>query len=233
MSNGFVRLKSASLSLGGGAGQLHSYLNVGVKVKNVAYAKDVRIHYREAGTWNDRPLAWRANYGNYDAFTLDPALDFGGNPFVEFAISFAANGATYWDNNDFANYSLTPFVTCLTGGSVMLNRAELVYGGTPGSSYVTGVRGETLVNNLSYNKSVGVRQSDNGWASYLDIPATFSRPAGEGGIAEQWVFGRDTSPAAFGRGEFAVYYQNLDTGAFYWDNNFGQNYDLRQRQQLE
>src|SRR3982750_3877518 len=125
MSNEFVRLKTASLSLAGGAGQLHSYLNVGVKVKNIAYSKDVRIRYREAGTWKDRPLAWESNQGNYDLFMLEPALDFGGNPFFEFAISFSVNGATYWDNNDFANYSLTPSATDLTGGNVTLNVVEL------------------------------------------------------------------------------------------------------------
>ncbi|WP_433380817.1 hypothetical protein ACQPZX_15985 [Actinoplanes sp. CA-142083] len=233
MGNGFVRLKMASLSLVGGAGQVHSYLNAWVKVRNVAYTKDVRIHYRELGAWKDRSLAWKLNQGNCDLFALDPALDFGGNPFVEFAISFSANGATYWDNNNLANYSLTPSVTGLTGGNVALNIAELVYGGTAGSSYVTGIGGEILVNNLSYNKSVGIRHSDNGWQSYLDIPASFSRQVGEGGILEKWIFGRNTSPAAFGRGEFAVYYRNLDTGMDYWDANFGQNYDIRQRHQWE
>ena len=44
MSYEFVRLKSASLSLVGGAGELHSHLNVSVKVKNVPYSKDVQIH---------------------------------------------------------------------------------------------------------------------------------------------------------------------------------------------
>jgi hypothetical protein len=233
MSNEFVRLKRASLSLAGGAGQLHSYLNIGVKVKNVAYSKDVRIHYREGGIWTDRALAWKVNQGNYDLFTLEPALDFGSNPFVEFAISFSADRATHWDDNNLANYSLTPSVSGLTGGNVTLNFVELVYGGTAGSSYVTGIRGEVYVNNLSYNKSVGIRYSDDGWLSHLDMPASFSGPVGESGVLEKWVFGRNTSPAAFGRGEFAVYYRDLDAGMSYWDNNFGQDYDVRQRQRLE
>jgi hypothetical protein len=233
MSDGFVRLKRASLSLAGGAGQLHSYLNVTVRVNNVAYAKDVRLHYREAGVWRDRPLVWQVNQGSYDLFALDPALDFGSNPFVDFAVSFSADGATHWDDNNHANYSLTPSVTDVTGGNVTLNFAELQLGGTPGSSYVTGLRGEMFVNNLSYHKRVGLRHSDNGWLSHLDIPASFSRRAGEGGVLERWTFGRNTSPEPFGRGEFAVYYQNLDTGVFFWDNNFGRNYDMRQHHRLD
>jgi hypothetical protein len=226
MSNGFVRVKSASIGLAGGAGQLHSYLNVWVKVKNVAYSKDVQIHYRDSGAWRDTSLTWKSNHGNYDLFALEPALDFGGNPFVEFAIRLAMGGATYWDNNNFANYSLTPYALALTGGNVTLNIARLIYGGTPGSSYITGIGGEMFVNNLSYNKNVGIRHSDNGWVSYLDIPASYNQPVGEGGSMERWVFGRDTSPRAFGRGQFAVYYQNRDTGQYFWDNNFGQSYDI-------
>src|SRR4051812_572678 len=97
MSDGTVRVKSASLDLVGGAGQLHSYLNVWVKVKNLTYFKDVQIHYREqyASAWRDASLSWKSNHGSYDLFALEPALDFGGNPFVEFAIKFSVSGATY------------------------------------------------------------------------------------------------------------------------------------------
>jgi hypothetical protein len=234
MSNGFVRLKSASLSLAGGAGQLHSYLNVWVKVKNIAYSKDVQIHYRGqfGSLWQNRSLTWKSNYGNYDLFALDPTLDFGGNPFVEFAISFASGGATYWDNNNSANYSLTPFATALTGdNNVILNSANLVFGGTPGSSYITGISGEIFVNNLFYHKNVGIRHSDNGWISYLDIGASYGQSLG--GSLERWLFGRNISPQAFGRGEFAVYCQNRETGQYFWDNNFDQNYDLRYQYTLE
>ena len=110
MSCEFVRLKSASLSLVGGFGELQSHHNVSVKVKSVAHSKDVQIHYRRQcdSVWQDRPLTWKGNFGNYDVFALEPALEFDFTPFVEFAIRFVAGSTTYWDNNSFANYSLVP-----------------------------------------------------------------------------------------------------------------------------
>lgn len=233
MSNGFVRLKSATLSLGGGAGQLLSYLNVWVRVKNVAQFKDVQIRYRGQydSAWQDRPLTWKSNYGNYDLFALEPALDFGGNPFVEFAISFASGGATFWDNNNSANYTLTPFATALTSDTVTLSSANLVFGGTPGAAYVTGIFGEILVNNQFYHKNVGIIHSNDGWMSYVDIAASYGQSLG--GSLERWRFGRNLSPQGFGFGEFAVYCQNKETGQYFWDNNLDQNYDIRHRYELQ
>jgi hypothetical protein len=126
----------------------------------------------------------------------------------------------HWDDNNGANYSLTPFSTALTGGNnVTLDSADLVFGGTPGASYVTGIFGEILLNNLSFHKNVGVRQSGDGWMSYLDISAGYSRSLG--GSLERWTFGRNITPQAFGRGEFAIYFQDRATGQEFWDNNFG------------
>ena len=90
---------------------MHSHLNVSVKVKNVPYSKDVQIHYRGQydSVWQDEPLIWKGNFGNYDVFTLEPALDFDATPFVEFAIRFVAGGTTYWDNNSFANVAVQPW----------------------------------------------------------------------------------------------------------------------------
>src|SRR5689334_1423215 len=135
MRHEFVRLKSASLALVDGAGESHSYLHVRVKVKNVAFSKDVHIHYRgqNDSAWQDRSLTWKGGFGNYDVFALEPTLDFGETPFVELAVKFVADGVTYWDNNNAANYSLTPSERAVTGGGVTLNFANLVFGGTPGS----------------------------------------------------------------------------------------------------
>ncbi len=233
MSNGFVALKNAFLDLGGGSGiPLQSRLNVWVKVKNIAYVKDVQVHYkaRFSSVWRDARLAWKDNYGNYDVFSLEPPPDFGTNPFVEFAIRYASGGETYWDNNNYANYSLSAAGRLTTGNNVMLNSASFFYGGTAGSSYITGIQGEVLVNNLSYHKRVGIRYSSDGWRSYEDMGASYNRSLG--GALESWMFGRDTSPSGFRPGEFAVYYQNGETGQYYWDNNFGQNYDIRFRHDL-
>lgn len=230
----FVRLKSASLSLVAGAGEVHSYLHVFVKVKNVAYSKDVHIRFRrqDAGVWQDEPLSWKGTFGNYDLFALEPTPDFGASPSVEFAIRFVAGDVEYWDNNGFSNYFLALSASAVTGGNVTLNFANLVFGGAPGASYVTGITGEILVNNISPRKNVGIRHSGAGWTSSADIAASYSQSVG-GGSMERWIFGQDLDPEAFGRGEFAVYCQNGETGQYFWDDNFAQNYDMRYRERLE
>jgi hypothetical protein len=220
MSNGFVKLKSAHIIFGGFASQ--TFLSASVKVKNVAYRKDVQIRFGTSGQWQDAPLTWIANYNNYDLFELQPA-PWVSYPSVEFAIRYTPDmGETYWDNNNFANYSPR---YALTGASnVILNSANLVYCGTAGSSYITGIQGEILVNNLSFHKRVGIRHSGDGFLSYVDIGASYNGSLG--GSLESWRFGRNTTPVSFGTGQFAVYYQNLETGQYYWDNNFGQNYSI-------
>src|SRR4051812_6193966 len=159
MSDEFVALKSAHIVFGGWASQ--TFLSASVKVKNVAYRKDVQIRFGTPGQWQDAPLTWMANYGNYDLFELQPA-PWVGYPSVEFAIRYTPDmGETYWDNNNFANYSPRYALTGVK--NVMLNTATLVYGGTAGSSYITGIQGEILVNNLSFHKRVGIRHSGDGF----------------------------------------------------------------------
>ena len=233
MSNGFVRLKLATLGLGSGGGQLVSSFNVWVRVRNVAYVKDVQLHFRQqfGGVWQDQPLTWKKTYGTYDLFALEPALNFQGNAFVEFAIRFVSGGTTYWDNNDNLNYTLTPTVPALTSDTGTLRSASLIFSGPAGSSRTAGISGEILVNNHFYHKNVGIRHSNDGWLSYMEVPASHQQSLA--GLVEHWRFVVNGPPQGFGRGEFAVFCQNSETGQFFWDNNFGQNYDLRQLYELQ
>src|ERR1044071_3344939 len=98
-----VRLKygeSETFSPGGGLTGVNVTKMI-AKVKNIGFAKDVALVYKQSdGSWAEKPLAWQKNFGNYDIFAR------GDNTFAttEFAIRFSIAGQTFWDNNNGGNY---------------------------------------------------------------------------------------------------------------------------------
>jgi hypothetical protein len=115
-----------------------------------------------------------------------------------------------------------------------LNTASARRGIEAGGGFVfttSWVEGEIYVKNLSFNKKVGIRLTTNGWGMSRDTDASFSGPVSvaEGlSQVERWTFktpefNLDTSTPDF---QFAIYHNNEDTGQWFWDNNFDQNYTL-------
>ncbi|KAK3760040.1 hypothetical protein RRG08_064711 [Elysia crispata] len=85
------------------------------------------------------------------------------------------------------------------------------------------ITGFVRVANISFHKSVRVRYTDNGWATFHDIAASYVQNSCDG-PTDRFSFSL-VAPAYFVPGhrlEFAVSY-NAE-GAEYWDNNSGQNY---------
>jgi hypothetical protein len=191
---------------------------VQAKVQNIEFEKTVNLHYRQFSDWSVAQLDWAANYGNYDVFTIAA-------PYTnEFALSYSVAGSTYWDNNSFRNYHVPNFNSAI-GGRVMLRRARIA----AFSSFQGNVSGTLYVENLSFNKSVGIRLLPEGQASWHDIGAQYVGVAREASVValgpvEQWDFGSPTFNVQ--RFSLAAYYNNLDSGEWYWDNNFGQNYSI-------
>jgi hypothetical protein len=228
-----IRLKyveSDSFSPGGGVTGVNN-TEITAKVKNIAFAKDVALHHEQSdGTWTEKTLIWQKNFAAYDVFALSD------NTFVttQFVIRYSVDGQTFWDNNDGANYHIDEIRPNTVGGNVILNKATARRGSQAGGGFVfttSWVEGAIFVKNLSFNKRVGIRLSANGWASFQDTDASF-----DGNVAvavglsqvEVWKFktpelNLDESQRAF---IFAVFYENLDTAEWFWDNNFGQDYAL-------
>ena len=81
-----------------------------VRVANIAYHKAVRVRFttNDWSTFHDIAASYmhQSNDGPTDrfAFTIVPPPDFGPGSKLQFAISFSANGAEYWDNNYNNNY---------------------------------------------------------------------------------------------------------------------------------
>lgn len=229
-----VRLKygeSETYTPGGGIGGVQ-ITKASAKVANIAFQKDVALHYRQSdGTWSERGLGWLDNFGDYDLF--------GGNfsdiVTSEFVVRYFVDGQTYWDNNGLANYHVGNVKPNVVGAlAVILNRATARRGSEAGGGFVfdtSWTEGEIYVQNQSFNKRVGIRLTANDWMSFHDSDASFSGTVSVAtGISdvEIWKFktpelNLDESTVRF---RFAVYYNNLDTGQWFWDNNFGHDYSL-------
>src|SRR5215469_3320477 len=103
MSESPVRLKyveSVNFSPGGGVTGVN-VTDVTVKVENIGFAKDVGfVCALSDGTWVEKTMKWQKWFGNYDLFS------FSDSSFVtnQFALRYTADGQTFWDNNNGANY---------------------------------------------------------------------------------------------------------------------------------
>ena len=229
--DGAVRLKLARREFFSGGGFSGTYTPIAVKVKNIAFTKNVTVLYTAYGsTWNAVNLAFSSYFGDYDIFsgTINEQV-------LQFALRYDVDGQTFFDNNSGQDYR---FVTNLgvVGGNVILNKAVSKQGVQAGGGFVfttSWLEGEILVNNLSFVKNVGIRLSADGGISWNDTLGFFAGSQDSDNIfvgtgAEVWRFKTPelnlvSNPPEF---RFAVFYRNGATGESFWDNNFGQDYKI-------
>jgi hypothetical protein len=222
-----VRLEYATAQEWSEGGASDEYSYVRVKVRNLSPVKDVRLHYLAGSGWRDADLEWEDSKSPaFDVFAAARA------PYAnEFAISYSVGGATYWDNNGAQNYQVANFGSVI-GGGVVLREVQLIYF----NAYLTGLTGKLYVQNLSYAKNVGIRYSIDGGKTWLDSGGNYASLADEGafnalGPVEQWNFSTPILNSA--DYIFAAYYNNLETGEWFWDNNFGENYEIAHQPEIE
>jgi len=181
-----------------------------IVVQNLAYEKQVSIWAQLGSGWEDIP----ANYiqslpGNLELWSA-PASDSEG----EFVAKYTVNGATYWDNNGWANY--------------IFPRAYDEFSALPGADYNVVLGNATLasgtlhvdigVKNLAYDKIVGIVFTTDDWHSVQTVYANYSHTMSSG--LQVWQM--DVSVGSATEAEFAIFYQV--SGSEYWDNNFWRNY---------
>lgn len=209
-----------------------------VKVKKIDLPKNVLFLYKKnEGSWAAEPLILEANYGDYDIYiTKDiPVTE-------EFAIQYTVDNISYWDNNNGNNYQLlVNRVNNTMGGNVILNKAIAKTDPQDGEEVEnkkTWLEGEIYVRRkVSYSKRVGIKISSDNGNTWKEVDANYEYPVTEGSYidvalgeleVELWTFKTPVynynSVAEFFK--LAVYYQNLETGEFYWDNNFDRDYKI-------
>ena len=224
-----VRLTLARREFFSGGGFTGTFTPVAAKVKNIAFSKDVAVHYTPDGaTWKDTPLNFTSHFGDHDIFSGEV-----NEQVLQFVIRYAVAGATFFDNNAGLDYHFASNLA-MVGGNVVLNRATAKRGSQAGGGFVfttSWLEGQILVNNRSFAKDVGVRLSVDNGHTFHDTHGFFAGSNADNGIfvgpgAEVWQFetpelNLDNSASEF---RFAVFYQDQATGEVFWDNNFGQDY---------
>ena len=223
-----VRLELARRGFFSGGGFSGSFADVTVKVRNIAFAKDVEVHFTPDNvTWKDFAVPHSFFAGDHDLFegTVNEQVE-------QLVIRYTANGETQYDNDFGRNYRLD-LALAAVGKNVVLHTATARRGTEAGGGFTvttSWLEGNILVNNLSFVKSVGVRMSADGGTTWNDTVALFAGqklPDGTFiGPAEVWRFKTPelNLNAASSVFQLAVFYQNGATGETFWDNNFEQDY---------
>lgn len=230
-----VRLKVAFNQNYAVSGMTFNWTTIAVKVQNLAFDKDVDLFFSHHGSasWQQAPLIFDGHYGNYDVFGSDSV-----GPVANidtFAIRYRAGGMEFWDNNGGSNYFIGTVFSGTVGGHVMLAEAEAFRKTESGGGFTfdTGwFEGEILVNNLAFHKRVGLVYSRDGGATWDEVEGSYAGPvkavAADVSGVERWSFKTpqlniDPSAANY---RFAVFFEVVDWGVTFWDNNFGQDYFL-------
>ena len=196
-----------------------------IRVKNLAFEKQVAIHHMSYdGTWVDIPAEFTRSLANGDEIwsaTYTSRNDLG----TAFCIKYTANGNTYWDNNNGANYNLE-----LNGGALLPEGTNVK--GWFSSLYTSSFNGNILVRNLAYTKDVTVVYSTDNWATTKTVKASYVGPRFYWGYAsvdspnalgiEYWTFSATLENAK----QISYCISYTVNGVTYWDNNFGGNYTL-------
>ncbi|MBU1694192.1 MAG: CBM21 domain-containing protein [Verrucomicrobia bacterium] len=205
------------------------------------------IHYQTSAgqPWQDAAMSLLGNYGTHSLYYVriqDASLRAAVKCNWFYAVSGMSFWATYWDNNEGADYRTCAWgsdpgtVAGDVGGHVGLqvcsnyvSSSTFRWNGRAFPLFWNTVSGNIVVENLSFAKNVGIRLTKDNWATFQDIPATYAYNMWVAGSAnvEVWKFNKKVSLLGLGSSfEFAVYYTDQATGITYWDNNFEQNYQV-------
>lgn len=191
-----------------------SKYTVYVKVNSKAQHKEVFLHY-----YNPNGSKWEEQEGSYvttlpdgtEIWKVTPAITYD----VLYAIKFVGDGQVYWDNNNGNNFTLKDVLGC---ANMKLRRIN-----TYSSLNKTTINVTAVVKNIAFQKVVGVRYTDDDWASYQNVELKYSAPI-EGTNSEIWTGTIEIDSSEKSSFHFCGYY--TVNGVTYWDNNFGANYNI-------
>lgn len=207
-------------------GQTQLSINYEVRVKNIAYNKQVFVRHQLAtGQWTNISLSysrnadagyeiWSGGYTEYNGFKMSN----------KFAVGYTVNGATYWDNNGGADYFLphNGGIILGKGYNVIVERVNINN---------TQLWVNINVRNLAYNKTVKVVYTKDNWATSQVIYARFlpTFTIGYSTVLSPNAAGFEYWQAIADVGstnnlKFFVEYQV--NGQSSYDNNWGYNYGI-------
>ncbi|SEL22167.1 Carbohydrate/starch-binding module (family 21) [Aquimarina amphilecti] len=201
-----------------------------VKVKNLAYQKEVAIHHQtNDGNWLDIPLSYEQSIGDDEEIWVGEVTPDYEIFNTDFVVKYTVNGEIYWDNNKGENYSML----VNAGGylspdkSVEVNKSFTRFAGTSFAINVNAKR------DYGATGTVEVVYTTDSWVTKNTVPLTYQRYFRVGYahyIMSPNQFDVDIYSTSIRVSEevqaieFAVIYKV--NGQEYWDNNYGNNYTL-------
>lgn len=207
-----------------GLGRMYGF----VAVKNLAYEKDVAVHWGQrqgAGPWRDTAATYvGALADGREVWTFEtPEVSYPPRLSAEFqfAVRYRVQGREYWDNRGGSDWRIA------TGARTVFP-ADVVLGASPcalrkANAWQHGgaasLQGIVVVKNLAYDKRLRVVYSTDGWRTLQTGAATYGHPLSDG--TEEWYFDVPLAPGAT-HVDFALSCEM--NGVTTWDNHFGRDY---------
>lgn len=192
-----------------------------IAVKNLDPNKKVTVHYcyeYNQNNWKDVSAKYvKTTSDGYEIWHFETPCYYYA-PCI-FAIKCEANDQTYWDNNNGNNYTVTRDVILAKDSILNLNSH---YEANQTYDRIQSINGYIALKNLSSEKNVKVRITEDNWQTYTDIDAVY-HSSQENSSIEYWHYDYKTKTTPKNV-QFAVYYEV--NGVTYWDNNGGSNYFL-------
>jgi Carbohydrate/starch-binding module (family 21) len=232
---------SRTISCSRGGCKTLQYREYIVEVDDLAFNKTVVIHQQLGnGQWEDLDLSysfttatgseiWKGtsekNTFNYSV----PSPNLYGE---KLAVKYMANGQTYWDNNNSADYTIvnsnrqdnSSFIYMSSEFNIL--NASLNRGLT--ALYFDGVSSNVIVaadvRNIAFAKDVKIVYTTNNWETSQTESLTFKSYENNNATSEFETWSAYFSLPKTNKLTYALSY--TVNGHTYWDNNFGKNYTL-------
>lgn len=193
-----------------------------IEVENIAYNKNVTVHYSYDGTdWYDCAAEYyKPTWGNYEAWKFSiPGIAYGyrSSVTIQFAIKYEVNGQTYWDNNNQQNYSVA-------AGYDTTNRFDFGVGGIANlyaNRYSNSIDGALELKNLGAEKDVKVIYTTDNWVTTNQVNAEYFYTFEENDYVELWNYSIPTTASDV---QYKLSY--TVNGTTYIDDNFGDYYTI-------
>lgn len=190
-----------------------SNYTVYVQINSNAQHKEVWLRYCQSGD------NWENKQGGYVTTLPDGSeiweVTVQGAYGILYAIKFVGDGQVYWANNNGNNFTEEDI---LGTANIKVGRIS-----TYDTLDKTIINFSAVVKNLAPVKEVGIRYTDDNWASYKDIELKYSYSI-PGTNNEVWTGTTEIDSSKKDAFQFCGYYKV--NGNTYWDNNFGKNYDI-------
>ena len=179
-------------------------------VENLAFQKQVSIWAQVGSVWKDIFASYAQSLPENRELWTAPASNSEG----EFVAKYQVNNTTYWDNNGGMNYKFPQAF------DEFLALAGNNYKVVLGTAFLAGTTldVDVGVQNLAFNKVVGIVFTTDNWATVQTALGNFSSTMKSG--LEVWNVTAPVGSATEVR--FAIFYRVL--GTEYWDNNFWRGY---------